>query len=507
MFAVLLTGAGPAYAHTAFKSSSPAHESTLDAPVEVVTVVFTGPVMPLEDGFVALTAAGQTQLPVSVETVDNVEFALRFDPALSGGPTGVRWSVQSPDSHVIEGAFSFTVNAPVPTTGAPATTVPPTTTTPTTVAASTNSAATTVPTTPVTTVAPTTSVAAAPVADSGRGGGQSLDEFLAVDGSRPGETTALVGRILEFLGVAIALGFVAFAVSTMRGSAVEIRTLLVGAAGLAGLLVLGAVVEYTGVAQVGDESVGSAWSTSAGFATVLRLVGGLALAAGLAGTIRRNDYRPATAGAAPRPLSAAVRSDVAMAERTVVSTDVLRWVPTRRDWPIAVGAVAALASFWFDGHTVSHGFRPLHAAVDTVHVAAGSVWVGGVLALCGVAWSRSRAARATGAGELLVRFSTSASIALAAVAAAGTVMAFIVLDSFGDLTGTDWGQTLLIKMAAVAVAAGIGVYNHFRLVPALEAEPESALLSARLRSTITAEATALVVVVVVTAWLVAAATT
>ena len=52
-------------------------------------------------------------------------------------------------------------------------------------------------------------------------------------------------------------------------------------------------------------------------------------------------------------------------------------------------------------------------------------------------------------------------------------MAFIVLDSFGDVTGTEWGQTLLLKSAAVAVAVAIGAYNHFRLVPALDAEPES----------------------------------
>jgi copper transport protein len=85
-------------------------------------------------------------------------------------------------------------------------------------------------------------------------------------------------------------------------------------------------------------------------------------------------------------------------------------------------------------------------------------------------------------------------------------MAVIVLDSFGDLTGTEWGRVLLLKSAAVAVAAALGAYNHFRLVPAIDAEPKSEQLAAQLRSTVTAEAIVLVFVVVVTATLVAAAT-
>ena len=84
-------------------------------------------------------------------------------------------------------------------------------------------------------------------------------------------------------------------------------------------------------------------------------------------------------------------------------------------------------------------------------------------------------------------------------------MAFLVLDSLGELTGTSWGQILLLKTAAVGIAMIGGAYNHFRLLPALEADPESPELLAELRSTITAEAIVLVFVVTVTAWLVAAA--
>ncbi len=107
--------------------------------------------------------------------------------------------------------------------------------------------------------------------------------------------------------------------------------------------------------------------------------------------------------------------------------------------------------------------------------------------------------------ELVVRFSKIATVALASVVAAGVVMAYLVLDSFGELTSTPWGQILLLKTGAVGLAMLGGAYNHFRLLPALEANPESTDLLAHLRGIVTAEAIILLFVVMVTGWLVAAA--
>ena len=73
------------------------------------------------------------------------------------------------------------------------------------------------------------------------------------------------------------------------------------------------------------------------------------------------------------------------------------------------------------------------------------------------------------------------------------------------MTGTPWGRILLLKTGAVGLATIGGAYNHFRLLPALESDPASPDLTDELRSTITAEAIVLVFVVIVTAWLVAAA--
>ena len=411
----------------------------MDEPVSLVTIVFTGEANPVGDQFVALTPDGVVQVAASFVTVDDKIFSITFDPPLAGGRVGIRWNVQAADAHPIEGAFSFTVAAPAP-------------------------------------VAPTTSVAPAPVAVEASEvppAAQTLEEFLTVDNSKPGQTTATVGRLVGFVGVTLGLGAFAFVATALRGRRGEVRRAVSAVRVLGAVIVVGAAIEYVGVSRVGTESLASGWSTAPGFATVLRILGGIGLVVGIGGTITRGAVQ--------------------------------RWTSNARSWPALASVVLIIASFWFDGHTVSKGFRPLHALVNSVHVAAGAVWVGGVVAIAVVVWSRYQSHEPMRVVELVVRFSKIATIALASVVVAGGVMAFLVLDSFGELTGTPWGKILLLKTAAVGLAMTGGAYNHFRLLPSLEADPESPELLTDLRNTVTAEAIMLVFVVAVTAWLVAAA--
>ena len=116
---------GVAVAHTSFESSTPADGDTLDTPIDVVTITFSGVATPTGDGFVALDGDGTVRPPDDVATVDDRTFQLRFDPPLAG-QVGVRWTVRAADAHVIEGSFSFTVTAPPPAGGTePATPTPP----------------------------------------------------------------------------------------------------------------------------------------------------------------------------------------------------------------------------------------------------------------------------------------------------------------------------------------------------------------------------------------------
>ncbi len=475
---IVVPGA-PVNAHTGFGSSLPAEGDIVETPVDLVTIVFTGEATPVGDRFVARDATGAIRTPVSVSTVDNKVFSVRFDPPLAGGQIGVRWNVQAADAHPIEGAFSFTVTAPAPTT------VPA-------IAAGAEA------TTPPDEAGGTQGQAPAAVA--------SLDDFLAVDNSRPGETTSTIGRLIGFTGVALGLGVLAFAATTLRGTRSEIRGILRAARALGVMVAVGAAVEYVGLTRLAGSSLNSFWTTSPGFATVLRIGGGLALAAGLAEAVHHAGAR----GGGQRlsvahSLSAAVLETPGRTGPQRTTSPVVRWKLDARSWPALLAVALIVMSFWFDGHTVSKGIRPVHAIVNSVHVLAGSVWVGGVVAMAVVVWSRFRARRPVRAMELVVRFSTVATIALAAVVLAGGAMAVLVLDSFGELTGTEWGQILLLKTGAVGLAMLGGAYNHFRLLPALEADPDSPELHAELRSIVTAEAIMLTFVVVVTAWLVAAA--
>lgn len=468
-------------AHTEFESSTPTDGAVVDEPVSEVVISFTNPATPVGDEFVAFDASGVVRSPTSVISPDGRDFELRFEPPLEG-QVGIRWRVQAGDAHPIEGTFTFNAPDPAATTvgaGAPA--------------------------------SPPASAAAAtpgPAVDGADGSGAaddptaeapaSLVEFLEPTDSTGGEPVERLGRVVTLAGVVLGLGGLAFLTSAVRGTQTEIDLAIRAVRVLGAVIALGAAVEYIGLGAVSDTALTELWSTSVGFAVALRVLGGTALAVGLAThavAVRRR----------PRALSATVLEHAPPSELER-SDQVFRWRPDGASWIAYCGVAALVASFWFDGHTVTEGLRPLHAVVNSVHLLAGSVWAGGVVAMSAVIWYRSRQGRPTRSHELIVRFSGTASIALVAVAAAGALMAVFVLDSIDELTTTEWGQTLLLKCAAVAVAAAFGAYNRFRLQPALDAAPDDAALLVRVRSAVTAEAILMVFVIVVTAWLVVAAT-
>jgi len=169
------------------------------------------------------------------------------------------------------------------------------------------------------------------------------------------------------------------------------------------------------------------------------------------------------------------------------------------------GALAVLASFLFDGHTVSKGHRLLTSLVDVIHVGGAAIWVGGVIMLASVLWRRHRRDHELRALQLAVRFSVVASGALAVVGLAGLALTIIVLDSPAELWQTPWGRLLIAKTMLVGVAVVGGGYNHLVLIPQLEASPNSPQVAAEFRTAVTVEGVVLGAVVIVTAFLIAAA--
>lgn len=176
---------------------------------------------------------------------------------------------------------------------------------------------------------------------------------------------------------------------------------------------------------------------------------------------------------------------------------------------IAVVSVVLLAgAFVVSGHTRSTNPEWLVSLVDAIHVVAGVIWVGGLVMLLWVLRDR-RGSTANGvpadpvdAAGVVVRFSHLATGGVVAVGVSGIVLAWFEVGSWNGLFSTGYGRLVLAKVALLAVLAGLGAFNHFRLVPAVEAAPDRRAGWARLGRTMRFEAIAMVAILGVTGVLV-----
>jgi methionine-rich copper-binding protein CopC len=111
VFAAAVLGiAGPASAHDAAESSSPAQGATVATPPEKVSVTFNKNPLGIGSQFSVKDATGAEWADGAVEIVDNVA----SQKLRAGAPAGaytVTWRVVSSDSHPIEGTFGFTATA------------------------------------------------------------------------------------------------------------------------------------------------------------------------------------------------------------------------------------------------------------------------------------------------------------------------------------------------------------------------------------------------------------
>lgn len=500
---LLVLIASPALAHTGFESSSPADGDVVDQPVSQITLTFSGEASPVGDGFEVLDSDGIIRVPDTVTTTDSLTWTLRFDDPLTNGMVGVRWNVVAPDAHPIAGSFSFTVSAPATTTTTEGSTISEAPATSTITAATSTS----------TTVAP--AVVEATVDETA-----GLEEFLLVE-SGTAQSASLVnriGRVLSLLGVVGAVGGVVFAAFVLRGDRFDLRAVLslirvFGPVAMTGAIIEGAATTaalgggWSGLSS--GTALGDALWSPFGLAVGLRLIGGAAVAGGTTfetistAEIDPTERRLAGVGAT-RPVSSVALRTV---EGGPIDHDRSQVWAIRSNPAAIVGVLLLVLSFLFDGHTVSEGPRWLHALVNPVHVAAAATWAGGVGMLAVVLVRRSRRSVPIRSRQLALRFSIVATVALVAVAAAGTVLAVMILDSVSDLWSTPWGRLLVAKLVLVAAAAAAGSYNHRVLVPELDRVPDAPELNRRFQTVVTFEAVVLLAVTVVTALLIGASTT
>lgn len=132
----------------------------------------------------------------------------------------------------------------------------------------------------------------------------------------------------------------------------------------------------------------------------------------------------------------------------------------RRGATILAGIAAAGAALAHvqAGHASATAQPAMHVAAQLVHVLAVSLWTGGFAALL----MTIRGAAAADKTRAVRRFSATAAVALAVVLATGAARSLGELETLGDLTGTGYGRTTLIKIAVFAVLVALGAANRFR---------------------------------------------
>jgi copper transport protein len=252
-------------------------------------------------------------------------------------------------------------------------------------------------------------------------------------------TTEHVVRWVWFLGLALAIGSLGFRVVCLRGLRVprELERRIVVAAGLG--------VAVSMQAGVVAFSLRSEDALQLPFADFL--------------------YGDLSPMASTRFGQAFVVMTLGFA--AVLALLFLAWLLDRTDLlvPAFVLSVIFAGGLSWSGHdALDPGSSWKTAIADWVHIAAASVWVGGLATMVGLLWY--------GAPELrrsaFTNFSRLASVLIALVLGAGIYLSVVRLPHLSDLWSESYGRVLLVKVALVCFALLWGAFHHFVVRPALD---------------------------------------
>ncbi len=121
---------------------------------------------------------------------------------------------------------------------------------------------------------------------------------------------------------------------------------------------------------------------------------------------------------------------------------------------------ALVLTFSSIGHANAQRPASLWIGVDAAHLAAVSLWIGGLLML---AFGTSDWLTDPASEPIVRRFSVTSMVAVPIIVATGVAQTLKLAGSLHDITSTAWGRTLLVKVAVVTVLIAIGGVSQWVL--------------------------------------------
>ena len=452
-----------AFAHGNLKSSEPAAGASIAQPPRFLRLDFTE-APELAFTRVALIGPDRDTVPLSAlrfATDSRRSVLADVSAARQAGRYTVVWQMAGTDGHLTHGRFSFTVRSAALEAGTVDSEASP-------------------PRAAAGQIAPTGQTV--PPASHHQAATDSVDAFF--DASSP---LYVAIRWVEFIGLLIVFGAIAFSVFVLRALARMERPraytiawtrqrvayggqLAAALVGVTALLRLWAQ-EYSvhgdralDVALVGATLAQTVW----GWAWIAQLLGVVIASVGFG----------------------------------------LARLDLQKGWRIAVLGAGILAfTPALSGHAISSpSLTRLAVVADAVHVFGAGGWLGSLLFVVtsGIAEALrlEESARGRAVADLVNAYSPTALVFAGITALSGVVSAWIHLGTLPALWQSEYGQRLLLKLAILSVVAGTGAYNWLRLRPRLGSERGAA----RVRRSASVELTVGVLVLLATAILVATPT-
>jgi copper transport protein len=135
---------------------------------------------------------------------------------------------------------------------------------------------------------------------------------------------------------------------------------------------------------------------------------------------------------------------------------------------LGVLGVAALATWPLTGHPTASPVAGVSVVIDAIHLAAMSVWLGGLVMLAGFLLPRADEREL---GAILPIWSRWAATAVTALILAGVIQALIEVSSFDGLVSSTYGRLILVKAGLAVGVLGLAWFSR-RLVQRRTAEAE-----------------------------------